>query len=290
MERVLISNSANFMNTTVTIKIVTKETEQYLAYEVIEKCYNEFRRIVNKYTRFSETSELSKLNTSQGKFIKVDEEFFYLVKYMLHIANLTNGVFDPTIIDILEMYGYDKNYDFTKLDNPLLSNKVKEYLKYRPSYTQIELDEDNKMIKLSKNQRIELGAIGKGYAIDCCFEIISKYFNDFLIDAGGDIRANGRNINNEFWKVGLRSKQGLKYFVELNNQSISCSGNWARAVKNFHHLIDTSTGRPKETTYSTVYVMAPTGIESDTWSTVCFLIGPENISKIIPKNYYYLYL
>lgn len=284
-----VFNSINLMNTLITIQIVCPYSEIYKAKILIEECFNEFNRIVKKYTRFSNDSELSKLNSSQNKWINLDEEFFYLVSYILEIAKITNGIFDPTIIDLLEMYGYSSKYDFDVLENSSLVDKIKQYAKTRPSYRSIKIDVERKAVMLVNNQRLELGAVGKGYAIDCAYEILDHHFDNFIIDAGGDIRSKGKNENSEYWKIGLKTEKGIRNYVYLDNQSISCSGNWARKVKYFHHLLNPENGEPIKTDYSTVYVVAPTAIESDTWATVSFLVGPENIKKIIPEEFVYYY-
>jgi len=286
----IVEKQKNIMNTTLTIKIVAKDKEIEIANNCIQNSFKIFDYVVERFSRFIDNSELNFLNKNQGKWTKVSEELFYLVSYSLNLAKLTNGYFDPTIIDLLEMYGYDKNYNFSKLDDPNLNEKVSKYLKNRPIFTEIQLNEIEKTIKLSKGQRIELGGIGKGYAIDLAFDHIKKYFNNFLIDAGGDIRAMGKNVNRNKWKVGIKTTENhISYFIELNNEAIACSGNWARKVKHFHHLINPHTGKPTESNYSTVYVIAPTALESDSWATVAFLLGEEYLKTIIPKNYQYLY-
>lgn len=132
-----------------------------------------------------------------------------------------------------------------------------------------------------------------GYAFSALEPIFDAGLKDFLIDAGGDIRASGRNEKNEIWKVGLKTKNEKGEieeigFVELDNESIASSGSWARKVKQFHHLIDTKTGKPVDKNYSTVFVQAKTALESDSIATVLFIGGEEFIKKIFPKLRYHL--
>lgn len=290
----LITREKNFMNTVIAIKVVQHDESTVGINDAIEEAYGEFDRIVKQYTRFNEDSELSNLNRNSGKWVNVSDEFFTLIKYMLDLANKTDGAFDPTIIDFLEVYGYDKNYDFSKLNNPELDKIVQKKLNERRSFKEIDLDEKNKSVKLVKGQRIDLGGIGKGYAIDCAFEKIqTKGIDNFLIDAGGDIRAYGKNDRKEFWKVDLKhideiGKDGIIGEVELKNRSLSCSGSWARKVKQFHHLINPKTGKPEDSK-RTVYVEGKTGLESDSWATAIF-IGGESILKDAPKDLKYFYL
>lgn len=286
----IAEKSKNLMNTLITIKVLTQEKNKTRALEIIDQCFNEFDRIVSTYTRFNSKSQLSILNSNAGLWYKVDSEFFYLIKYMLYLAEITDGIFDPTVIDILEMYGYDQNYNFSALENHNLEEEIKEYLKKRPSFREIQLDESNTLVKLSKNQRIELGAVGKGYAIDRAFEILKKEFSNFLIDAGGDVRASGKGKEGK-WRILLKtnSTKSSQNFIELEDESIASSGNWARKIGRFHHLINIKSGRPMDSNYNTVFVIAPTAIESDSWSTIAFLVGEDRIKEIIPPSYPVMY-
>jgi len=137
----IVEKQKNIMNTTLSIKIVANEKEIDTANNCIQNSFKIFDYVVERFSRFIDNSELNFLNKNQGKWTKVSEELFYLVSYSLNLAKLTNGYFDPTIIDLLEMYGYDKNYDFSKLDDPNLNEKVSKYLKNRPKFTEIRLNE-----------------------------------------------------------------------------------------------------------------------------------------------------
>lgn len=269
-----IIRQKDFMNTKITISIVKENQSTIEINDAFDAAFGEFDRIVKKYTRFNENSELSNLNRRGGEWTKVSDEFFFLINYMIEMAQKTDGAYDPTIIDFLEVYGYDKNYDFSKLDKPELNNLVEKIAKNRRSWKEIEMNEEKSEVKLGKGQKIDLGGIGKGYAIDCAFEKIKKISEDFLIDAGGDVRASGVNEKNELWKIGLRflkDKKPMIEYAQLNNNAVASSGSWARKVKQFHHLINPQTGKPVEKEYTTVYVLADSAIEADAWATALFI-------------------
>ncbi len=281
----LITRDKKFMNTTITFKVVKGDVTTVKTLDSIEAAFGEFDRIVKQYTRFDENSELSNLNRNSGKWVKVSSEFFWLIEYMLKLAKKTRGAFDPTVIDFLEVYGYDKNYDFSKLNNPELDKLVEKISKTRKSWKDVELKKKSSEVKLAKVQKIDLGGVGKGYAIDCAFEKLKQVSDNFLIDAGGDVRASGTNEKGELWKVGMKDRAGeieeLIGYIELNNEALACSGSWSRRVKQFHHLINPATGVPQNY-YRTVFVQAPDGITSDSWATAVFVSGENDLK--IPEN------
>lgn len=289
-----IVEQKKFMNTTITIKVVQQNEYTVTLLDGINEAFSEFDRIVKKYTRFNEDSELSNLNRNGGNWVQVSEEFLYLIEYMINLANLTEGAFDPTIIDFLEVYGYDKDYNFSKLDNPRLDDLVKKIINNRHHFSEIEIDKKNHRVKLMKDQKIDLGGVGKGYAIDCAYKKLAKVTDNFLIDAGGDVRVSGENKLKKKWQISLLhmgdsgSKEDIGVVELSHGESLSCSGSWARKFKQFHHLINPKTGIPQEER-KTVYVKASSGIDSDGWATAIF-IGGEKVVKKAPSTLEYFYL
>lgn len=276
MQNQIISRSENLMGTTITISAVKQPHISTVEItDAIEHGLSEFRRIVKLYTRFNDTSELAELNRSGGKWHKVSEEFFMLIERMLEISKITKGAFDPTIIDFLEVYGYDKNYDFSKLDNPKLDSMVESIAKNRHSWQEIELDKEKLQVKLCKNQRLDLGGIGKGYAIDCAAKHLQNVGN-FLIDGGGDIYAQGKNADKENWLVDLKHKDGVFGQVRLreSGEALACSGSWARKVKQFHHLINPNSGK-SDAKYETVFVLSSSATTADVWGTALAVGGKD---------------
>lgn len=273
-----------FMNTTISVQVVkAAELSTVEISDAIEAAFGEFDRIVKQYTRFNQDSELSNLNRRTGEWTEVNSEFFMLISKMLQMARATSGDFDPTVIDFLETYGYDANYDFSKLDKPDLDQSVKKLAQSRPSWRQIQLDEKGKRVKLAHGQRLDLGGIGKGYAIDCAAEKL-KHTTNFLIDAGGDIRCSGVNMTGEPWKINLLHKQSEKASqvigqIAVSDISVACSGSWARRVKQFHHILDPRTGAPVES-MQTVYVSAPEATTADSWATALFVGGTDLLSRL----------
>jgi thiamine biosynthesis lipoprotein len=154
----------------------------------------------------------------------------------------------------------------------------------RPSYKDIHLDKKNLTITLAPKQRLDMGSIGKGYAIDLAYEVLSE-FPGYIINAGGDIRAKGENLLGKPWSIALYKAQlpnkipdrhNILGKISLRNQSIAGSGGWARRVGFFHHLINPRSGLP-ENNSSQSYVLADEAISADAWATTVFILGQPGI-------------
>jgi thiamine biosynthesis lipoprotein len=287
-----------FMNTIIRLQIISSKGTVFTKNKARE-VFAVFNDVVHKFSRFNPNSELSRLNESTPQAFKASDELFKMVKLSLVLNKQCQGCYDPTLIDVLESYGYDKKQDFTKLDKPFFYKELEELVKLRKSPKEIILDEKSKTIKLQQGQRLDLGSIAKGFAVDLAYDLLKKEFDQFLINAGGDVRVGGVNEQGLPWKIMLyksplpnqaiqRSfEKGSSEFlgsVELEpGSSIAGSGGWARRVGAFHHLINPNDGLPINS-ISQTYVIAPTAMEADAYATFLFVEGPQALPKLEESN------
>lgn len=263
------------MNTLVAIKL-NSGLGTIKSNDLIEEAFSKFDYVVKKYSRFDPNSNLSKLNNQSGKTVHISKELFFLIKTALTLAKLSDGLFDPTIVDLLEIYGYTSKYFRHEVKD--LTAEIKNILNNRPKWQDIELDEHKSTIKLKPTQRIDLGNIGKGYAIDLATKVLLPSEN-FLINAGGDIYAHGKNEKGRIWDVGLcLSSDTKKIFgkIKLKNSSLACSGSAAIKLKNFHHLLNPKTGRPMQGIDQS-FVLHQSAMLADGYATMLFLTGKRGL-------------
>lgn len=250
------------------------------------KAFNIFHSIVAKYSRFIESSELNILNRNQGRFFEVSKDLFDMVDFGIELAKISDGVFDITIIDLLEAYGYSSNYDFSVSKKPGFEEKIRELLKNRRSVFDIELDRKNLSIKLMHGQRIDLGSFAKGFGIKLAANLfLENNFNNFFINAGGDVYAHGLNENGEIWTASLfnpeRTLEEGEYSeygkIAIDNEAIACTGGWARKVGEFNHLLNPITGSPLEIKPN-VFIASKDPLFADAFATLLYLVDlPRNV-------------
>jgi len=271
-----------YMNTNIRIQVLSDKGTVYTR-EIINKAYEQFTYIVTNFTRFQPDSQLSKFNHNSTP--PISKELFFLVEYALQLAHKTNGKYDPTILDLLETYGFNENKQFDKLSDKNLFSKIKKIISTRGSYKDIILNKDTLMIKLLPNQKIDLGSLGKGYAVKLASQVLNK-FDNFLIEAGGDVYARGKNENNKPWKAALVTNINTQNqpteilgYVDLTNQSLCSSGGWANKYRFFHHLINTNSGLP-ENKIKQIFVLGDDPLDADAWSTALYLTGQKGLDLI----------
>ncbi|KXK25855.1 MAG: Thiamine biosynthesis lipoprotein ApbE precursor [candidate division WS6 bacterium OLB20] len=279
-----------FMNTRIQITLIS-DRGTVAARTAINDAYTQFDNVVKRFTRFEPSSELSRLNASSGQIFPVSEDLFSLIETMLSVAEKTDGAFDPTIIDLLEMYGFSKEQDYTRMNDPDFLGNIRSYVKDRPSFREIELDRDAMTVRLVRGQRLDLGSIGKGYAIDLAAEKLSGH-TGFKINAGGDLRAGGTHADGSPWKLGVVklglpnkaiSDPELLGYIETEAAALAGSGGWVRRVAWFHHLLNPKSGLPDNTS-SQSYVTAASATAADLWSTALFVTGSDGIRLLEKEN------
>jgi thiamine biosynthesis lipoprotein len=126
----------------------------------------------------------------------------------------------------------------------------------------------------------DLGAIGKGFALDRMAEVLREWdCPRFLLIAGGSSILAGEPPNDGAgWDCGLGDDHSPKRCL-LANVSLSGSG---LAVKG-RHIFDPRTGQPCAR-HHRAWALATTAAESDALSTACMILTPEEITEVVHPN------
>ena len=153
-------------------------------------------------------------------------------------------------------------------------------------YQKIELTPPDQIAFQSPCLQIDLGAIGKGYAIERAADILrSSGIQDAFLNSGGSsILALGSPPGRPGWLVHLADpSHKLDPYVVLKNQSVSTSEQTAASLlgpESAGHIIDPSSGMPSQSQFA-VSVITPSETPSDGLSTTLLLLGPETGSSLI---------
>jgi thiamine biosynthesis lipoprotein len=271
------------MGTFVTVWFWTdKEADAAKAAEAV---FKEMKRLDAVMTTWTSDSEVSKVNAAAGKKpVVVGPETLAVIERAQDIAKKSGGVFDITVGAFKGMWKFDEDMDGT-LPDPA---DVKKRLAL-VSYKDVIVDKKKKTVYLRRpGMSITLGGIAKGFAVDKCAAILRKAgFNDFMLQAGGDMYVAGKK-GNEPWVVGIRDPRGTDLFagMPIENHSFSTSGDYERGfVKEgvrYHHILDPRTGQPARMSRS-VTIRAKDAFTADAWSKVMFIVGPKAGMDMIKK-------
>jgi len=133
---------------------------------------------------------------------------------------------------------------------------------------------------LSGNLQFDLGAIGKGFALDRMAELLGQWdCPSFLLIAGGSSILAGDSPGDALgWSCGLGDDDAPLRFL-LAHASLSGSG---LAVKG-QHILDPRTGRPAMR-QTRAWVLADTAAESDALSTACMVLSEPELEEVLAQD------
>ena len=242
--------------------------------------FDEIKRIENLLTKYNPDSEISKLN-KLGK-LNVSPDTFYVIKKAKEFWQETDGAFDITVAPLVDLWGFtDKNYIVPG------EGKIKETLRFIGSDKIILNDKDNVIEFEFPEIKIDLGAIAKGYALDCAVKKLKENnIKSCLIDAGGQIYALGDKFGHP-WKIAIKNPHSndITDYLELKNQSVATSGDYEQYFinhkKRYSHIFNPKTGYPANSGIVSVTVIAPDGLTADALATAVFVLGKEKGKKLV---------
>lgn len=158
-------------------------------------------------------------------------------------------------------------------------------LRTQPSLPQWGLlPDEHAILCVSGKLEFDLGAIGKGFALDRMAALLCQWdCPSFLLIAGGSsILAGEPPTNTPGWSCGLGEDNAAQRFF-LTHASLSGSG---LAVKGTH-ILDPRTGRPA-LRQKRAWVLADTASESDALSTACMVLSAPELEDVLAQNHSWL--
>jgi FAD:protein FMN transferase len=261
----------------------------------IDKLLAEFNTSLSTY---DSTSTISKFNQSKGQFCydqNKDPFFLTSLSRALEIAQETNGAFDPTVAPLVNYwgFGYKEKRKVTNVDK----RKIDSIMRF-VGYQKIGIMSKNDSVCISRdhpNINLDLNASAAGHGVDVVADLLrSKGIENFLVEIGGELVAEGVNKNGKFWTIGINkplagsTTEEIAIPVSLENKAMATSGNY----RNFYsdgkitaaHIIDPKTGSSRPSDILSASIVANDCLTADAYATACMVLGLEGAKKLIEKN------
>jgi FAD:protein FMN transferase len=225
----------------------------------LSSCISWLKEVDASLTRFQSQSELCRLNAAAGSWVAVSPLLFGVLQESLAAATASDGLFDPTLLSLLEALGYDRDFKSFAHSETLASPVVEWRVPHRSPLTgawrRIRLDTRHRRVRLPLGARLDFGGIAKGWAADVALNRFFTDIPDVLINIGGDMRARGGRPDGTPWPIGVGSSAAqadhpemVETVITLGSGGLATSGAadrwWYRAGERQHHLLDPRTGRP----------------------------------------------
>ena len=260
-------------------------------------------------------TELSQLNRrAASNPVLVEQRLFELLCLARNISEETDGCFDPTSGQLIALWRQCRKEvrlptevelaeRLTLVGMPHVifgeeTNPTRQRGREWDQQTSDQTDErwsgdraPSRTLRVSESTlsfdrpgvELNLGSIGKGYALDRASEILIEHeLNEWLIQGGhSSVTARGGHNGLPGWPIGLRNPllpQRRLGTILLCDQALATSGTAVQHFrfegKRYGHIIDPRTGWPVDNMLS-VTVLAPTAAEADALSTAFFVGGVE---------------
>jgi thiamine biosynthesis lipoprotein len=266
--------------------IIIHENERYARQAAIA-AFDQVDRLENELSRFLENSDVTRINNaSANEPIAIGLDTFECLKIAKRIYAETNCAFDITIGSLLKCW---RNKDGSPRKP---SPKEIDLARLHTGTNLLELNETEHTIKLSVGGvQIDLGGIGKGYAVDRVAELLRDWSIDVALISGGysSVLALDAPPGKKGWPLTLTNPAGSKEILArplLQKAALGGSG-----VQKGGHIIDPRTVQPVEGKLA-AWSSAPDATTADALSTAFMIMGldeskqycrlhPETLAMII---------
>lgn len=242
-----------------------------------EEALNEIERLEAQLSLYRPSSEIANINARAAREpVRVEPSLFRLLEHAKRLSEETRGAFDITIAPLMRAWGLlgGKGKVPTRTELAQARACVGMHL--------VELDAKNFTIRFARpGVMLDLGAIGKGHAIDQAAEILCDAGVSKALVHGGTSTAYG--IGGP-WKVGIESdKEDPIAVVELKDTALSVSAVWGKSFrigkKTYGHVIEPRTGRPVQRALLAAVIL-PSATETDALSTALLTLGKTKIDYL----------
>ena len=237
---------------------------------------------------YIDSSIISRINRNDEE-VKPDGLFVQFYKKSREVYKRSDGYFDITVAPLVNAYGFGfskkENVDSTLIDSLMtLVGMEKVWIR------------NNQVIKSDPRIMLDGNAIAQGQSVD----FITIFLEDqgilnYLVEIGGEVRAQGINDRAETWRVGIdkpidnsdEQNRSLQAIIQLKNKSLATSGNYRKFYEKdgvkYGHSINPKTGYPAMHSILSATIVADDCMTADAYATTCMVIGLEKSKVLLSK-------
>ena len=242
--------------------------------------FKEIKRIESLLSLFKDNSQISRLNNLGS--LEVDPDTLFVIKKAGEFWRATEGLFDITIAPLMKLWGfYDKDY---RVPDDLQINQTLELI----GFDKVKIDGNIIEFRVP-GMMIDLGAIAKGYAIDCAAKQLRNCgIDSALLNAGGDIYCLG-DKRGQPWRIAIKAanKSNFAGYLELIDKAVATSGDYEQYFSvddvRYCHLLNPKTGKTVDSGINSVTVIADDCLTADALATGVFILGQEGIGELAER-------
>jgi thiamine biosynthesis lipoprotein len=254
-------------------ELLLESNDQAVAKKLAQLVADEAWRIEDKFSRYLPGNIIQRINSSDGEPIETDEETADLLDFAAALTELSDGGFDITSGVLREVWKFDGSANLPSADSV---NTVLERVGWH------RIDWTRPQLTLQPGMQIDLGGVGKEYAVDKAANLIRDQTEiPCLINFGGDIVATDISADSRGWQIGIEAPDAdgriTNKVIRLRNGGLATSGDARRfLLKNgirYGHILNPNTGWPVKDAPRSITVAADTCTQAGMIATLAMLQG-----------------
>ncbi len=270
----------------------TQGTTYSIIYQGNKNYESEIEDLLHQFdmslSTYEDNSIISRLNRNE-KNVGHDELFEQFFEKSKEVYKESNGYFDITVAPLVNAYGFGFS-NKADVDSALIDSIMPF----------IGMDKvgllDGKLSKSDPRLMLDGNAIAQGQSVDFIANfILDQGITNYLVEIGGEVRAQGVNDRSQIWRVGLDKpidnsdiqNRTLQAIIHLKNKALATSGNYRKFYEKdgikYGHSINPITGYPAMHSLLSATIVADDCMTADAYATTCMVIGLEKSKELLSK-------
>jgi thiamine biosynthesis lipoprotein len=265
-----------------TFEVMVVHEDARYAQQAAAAAFDELDRLEADLSRFIENSDIARINNlAANQPLRLGLPAFECLQLGVKIYTETDGAFDITIGSLMACWlSEDKT-------TQVPSEEQLDFARQHAGMHLVELDETEHTVKLlSSPMQIDLGGIGKGYALDRMAELLREWDIQTALIHGGfsSILALDRPPGTKGWPLTLSRPSPAEKVrktiarIDLEKRAVGGSG-----LQKGQHIIDPRTAKPVEDKRA-AWAFASDAATADALSTAFMVMSPGEIEQYCSRH------
>ena len=266
-----------------------------------EEALDQIQRLEDQLSHYRPDSDIARLNANASEsWVRLEPRMYRLMQRCISLSRDTDGAFDITAGPLVKAWGFYRG------EGRIPTNEELADVMSRIGFYRLLTDDEEHLIRFAvPGMDINLGAVGKGHAIDEAADVLRFWGVQNAVIHGGQstiyamgdapdkdeggrmkdesepVRPSSFILHPSGWPFVIKDPRDHEtplQTVYLRDEALSTSGNYEQFFEHegvrYSHLIDPVTGRPTQGMIS-VSVIASSAADSDALSTAFFVLGRE---------------
>jgi thiamine biosynthesis lipoprotein len=277
-------------------ELLIDTTDPLVASYITEQAATEAFRIEQKFSRYRDNNIVSAINQAQGQSVVIDDETFQLLTFANTCFDISDGMFDITSGVLRRAWKFDGS------DNVPNEETINQLLAFI-GWDRVNFDQQQ--ITMPAGFEIDLGGIGKEYAVDCVAKLCTTLAPtvSVLVNFGGDIQVTQQKKEGKYWLVGIempaqdvsQTKNARTRYntvmVKIARGGLATSGDANRYLLHngirYSHVLNPQLGKPIMDGPRSVTIASDYCVQAGLMATLALLQGKHAEQFLIEQDISY---